>query len=360
MPVWPNRKDFRVRTLQHDGALDLRCAAWFSGGMSRNSSFPDAHMVRSGDRRALAKAITLIESARQDDQLCAQTLLAQLLPHTGKSIRVGLSGAPGVGKSSFIEAFGMMLLEAGKSVAVLAVDPSSTRSGGSILGDKTRMERLSGDARAFIRPTPSGGSLGGVARRTREAMLLCEAGGYDVILVETVGVGQSETAVADMVDMFVVLVAPGGGDELQGIKRGIMELADLVVVTKADGQLERAARQAQGEYRAALHLMRPKTPHWTAHALLTSAFSGHGLEAVWAQICKHDAVMRAAGALDARRATQARSWMWAEIEDQLGRAFRNHPAVAARIDAVEQDVEAGRQPATAAALALLEAFQNPE
>ncbi|MEX6725866.1 methylmalonyl Co-A mutase-associated GTPase MeaB [Parapedomonas caeni] len=316
-----------------------------------------APAILAGDRRALAKAITLIESSRPDHEAQAQALLADILPHTGRAIRVGLSGAPGVGKSSFIEAFGKFLIEAGLKVAVLAIDPSSTRSGGSILGDKTRMEQLSADPRAFIRPSPSGGSLGGVARRTREAMLLTEAAGYDVVLVETVGVGQSETAVADMVDMFVVLVSPGGGDELQGIKRGIMELADLVVVTKADGDLEPAAKRAQGEYRAGLHLMRPKTPGWTPHVLLTSSVSGRGLDNVWQQIGKHHDTLAASGELARLRRAQARAWMWTEIEDQLGRRFRAHPAVASRLAELEAAVTEGRMPPTAAAQALIAAFE---
>ena len=225
----------------------------------------------NGERRALAQAITRVESARADHQRQAEGLLARVLPHTGGAIRLGITGPPGVGKSTFIEAFGLHLVEAGKRVAVLAVDPSSVRSGGSILGDKTRMEELSKHSGAFIRPSPSGGTLGGVARRTREAMLICEAAGFDVVIIETVGVGQSENKVAGMVDMFVMLLAPGGGDELQGIKRGIMELADLLVVNKADGALKAIAGQVAADYSGALVLLRPSTPFWTAKVVTCSA-----------------------------------------------------------------------------------------
>lgn len=317
---------------------------------------PDA--IRTGDRRALAKAITLIESSRADDQAAAQTLLAELLPDTGRSLRIGLSGAPGVGKSTFIESFGRFLLEQGKRVAVLAVDPSSQRSGGSILGDKTRMERLALDPRAFIRPSPSGLNPGGVARRTREASLVAEAAGFDVVLIETVGVGQGETAVADMVDMFMLLVSPGGGDELQGIKRGIMELADLVVVTKADGDLEAAARRAQGEYRAALHLMRPKYAGWTPRVLLTSAISGRGLDNVHEQIERFYQALRGDGSLERLRHDQRRAWLWREVEDGLRQHFRCDPAVAEMLPSLERDVVDGRTTPTAAAERLLTVFKR--
>ncbi|MEX1147258.1 MAG: methylmalonyl Co-A mutase-associated GTPase MeaB [Sphingomonadales bacterium] len=312
--------------------------------------------IRNGNRRALARAITLVESTRADHQDDAQKLLAALMPDTGKSIRIGLSGAPGVGKSTFIEAFGGYLTEQGHKVAVLAVDPSSARTGGSILGDKTRMEELSRNPDAFIRPSPAGGTLGGVARRTREAMLLCEAAGYDVILVETVGVGQSETAVADMVDMFVLLLSPGGGDELQGIKRGIMELADLVVVNKADGELEKAAKRAQGEYRAALHLMRPKSRHWTPRVLTASALQGRGLDAIRDQIVKFRDALTAACEFEANRANQARAWMWSEIDDRLKAMFRDaNPDAVAEYEAA---VTEGRIPPGQAARELLALFMG--
>ncbi|GAB4136107.1 MAG: methylmalonyl Co-A mutase-associated GTPase MeaB [Sphingomonadales bacterium] len=318
-----------------------------------------AQQVMAGQRRALAKAITLVESARAEHQHLAQDLLARLLPATGKAVRLGLSGAPGVGKSTFIEAFGGHLIKAGHKVAVLAVDPSSRRSGGSILGDKTRMETLSRAPEAFIRPSPSGGSLGGVARRTREAMLLSEAAGFDVVLVETVGVGQSETAVADMVDMFLLLLSPGGGDELQGIKRGIMELADLVIVNKADGELAAAAKRAQSDYRLALQLIRPKSPAWTPKVLLASALSGLGLDEIWHQVNDFGAAMHQAGEFDRRREEQAKAWMWTEIEDRLQARFRSHPAVAAALATLEQAVGSGREPPGAAAERLLTLFEGP-
>ena len=308
----------------------------------------------TGQRRALAKAITLVESSRADHQVEAQALLSDILPHTGKSIRLGFTGTPGVGKSTFIEAFGLFLTGQGYKVAVLAVDPSSTRTGGSILGDKTRMELLSKDPLAFIRPSPSGCALGGVARRTREAMLLCEAAGYDVVLIETVGVGQSEIAVADMVDMFLLMLSPGGGDELQGIKRGIMELADLVIVNKADGDLKPAATRAAADYKSALHLMRPKTSCWTASVVLASALKGEGLEQVWEKIQAFEAVMKETAELDKMRAEQAKAWMWSEIHDQLIDAFQaSQPE---KLDHMEQAVREGEMPPTAAARRLLKDF----
>ncbi len=310
--------------------------------------------IMSGQRRALAKAITLVESTRTDHQAEAQELLASLLPHTGNSIRLGFTGTPGVGKSTFIEAFGLHLTAGGHKVAVLAVDPSSTRTGGSILGDKTRMELLSKDPNAFIRPSPSGGTLGGVARRTREAMLLCEAAGYDVVMIETVGVGQSEIAVADMVDMFLLMLSPGGGDDLQGIKRGIMELADLVIINKADGDLEKAAMRAAGDYKSALHLMRPKTDCWTASVVLASALKGTGLEEIWKLAQKFAAAMKDSGELATMRANQAKAWMWSDIHDQLLTAFRSSEPD--KVKNMEQAVRAGKIPPTAAARILLKDF----
>jgi LAO/AO transport system kinase len=315
-----------------------------------------AQQIEKGQRRALAKAITLVESSRTDDQHTAQALLAKLLPITGRAIRIGLSGSPGVGKSTFIEAFGSFLIDQGKRVAVLAVDPSSTRTGGSILGDKTRMERLSRDPMAFVRPSPSGGSLGGVARRTREALLLTEAAGYDVVLVETVGVGQSETAVADMVDMFCLLLSPAGGDELQGIKRGIMELADLVIVNKSDGDMKIAAKRAQGEYRAALHLMRPKFAGWSPRVVLASALHNKGLDAVLEQIQRFYTHLRETGALEPLRQDQAEAWMWSEIKDQLMDHFAADAAVANHLGQVRDQVRSAQLPATQGARDLLAAF----
>lgn len=315
-----------------------------------------AEDVIKGNRRALAKAITLVESSRAEDRAHAQGLIARLMPLTGRAIRLGLSGAPGVGKSTFIESFGTHLTAQGLKVAVLAVDPSSARSGGSILGDKTRMEELARDPLAFIRPSPSGGTLGGVARRTREAMLITEAAGYDVVMVETVGVGQSETAVADMVDMFLLLLSPGGGDELQGIKRGIMELADLVIVNKADGDLEAAAKRAEAEYKAALHLMRPKSPHWRPATLCVSALKRIGMEKVWAAVQKHQKALGTSGEIAALRADQAKAWMWSEIRERLVEDFRSlHPE---RTAAVEADVVAGRTSPGAAADQLLKLFER--
>ena len=265
-----------------------------------------APAVAGGDRRALARAITLIESTRADHQREAEALLAALPPEPGRAMRIGISGAPGVGKSTFIEALGLYLIGRGHRVAVLAVDPSSPRGGGALLGDKTRMAELARRPEAFVRPSPAAGTLGGVARRTREAMLVCEAAGFDIAIVETVGVGQSETAVADMVDMFLLLLAPGAGDELQGLKRGIVELADLIVVNKADGDLADAARRVEGEYRAALGLLRARELHWTPRVLRCSALRGEGIEEVWEAVEAYRAALEADGAIARRRAEQAR------------------------------------------------------
>ena len=303
-----------------------------------------ADAVRRGDRSALAKAITLVESTRADHRGRATALLDALAPHTGGSLRVGISGTPGVGKSTFIEVLGLHLADdRGLRVAVLAVDPSSTRTGGSILGDKTRMAGLARHPHAFIRPSPSGGTLGGVARRTREVLLLCEAAGYDVVLVETVGVGQSETAVARMTDVFTLLVAPGGGDELQGIKRGIMELADLVVVNKCDGGLEQAARATLSEYAGALRLVRPRSTAWMPAAIPASALTGMGVHEVWEQLLALRAALEGSGEFAGRRAEQARSWMWDEVGERVLSTFRSLPSVAALLPGVEADVVAGRR-----------------
>jgi len=273
--------------------------------------------VRAGSRRALAKAITLVESTRSDHQQAAQRLLELLLPHTGDAVRVGISGVPGVGKSTFIEAFGLYLINEGKRVAVLAVDPSSARSGGSILGDKTRMPRLSTAHEAFVRPSPSAGSLGGVARRTREALLVCEAAGYDVVLVETVGVGQSEFAVASMVDFFLVLMLPGAGDELQGIKKGILELADALAINKADGDNIRRAEHAAADYRAALRLFRHTSPNWDPPVLTVSALEHQGMDTVWSIIADHRARLSASGEIARKRSEQQQAWFWTMIDDGL-------------------------------------------
>ena len=315
-----------------------------------------AAAIRRGERRALARAITLIESSRADHRAEAEALLAELLPFTGHAIRVGISGAPGVGKSTFIEAFGLHLIDAGRRLAVLAVDPSSARSGGSILGDKTRMEQLARREAVYIRPTPAGGQLGGVARRTREAMLLCEAAGFDPVMVETVGVGQSEIAVADMVDLFLLLIAPGGGDELQGVKRGILEVAELVVVTKADGALAPVARHTEADYRSALSLMRPLSDQWTPLVMTCSALESRGLAAIWQAVREHHEALSRAGELDARRAHQARAWLWSEVHDDLLARLRDDPEIAALAGRLETAVEARRASPPAAARQIVAAF----
>lgn len=312
--------------------------------------------VLAGERRALARAITLVESSRPDHRADAARLLDAVLPRAGRAVRIGISGPPGVGKSTFIEALGNHLVGLGHRLAVLAVDPTSARTGGSILGDKTRMEALARHPHAFIRPSPSGGELGGVARRTREAGLLCEAAGYDVVLIETVGVGQSELAVADLVDLFVLLAAPGGGDDLQGIKRGIMELADLVVVTKADGHLLTAANHAAADLRRALQLMRPKYDGLTTETLLVSSPSGTGVPEVWDHLRAAHHHLEVSGQLAGLRAHQATAWMWDEVRAELARRFRQDPAVQAVLADLERAVEAGRTTPTAAAQQLLDRF----
>jgi LAO/AO transport system kinase len=314
-----------------------------------------AAAVAEGNRRALARAITLVESSRADHRDDADRLLDALMPRTGGAVRVGISGAPGVGKSTFIEAFGLFLLGLGRRPAVLAIDPSSPLTGGSILGDKTRMERLARDERAFIRPSPAGGTLGGVARRTREAGLLCEAAGFDVVVVETVGVGQSETAVADMVDLLVLLLPPGGGDELQGIKKGIVELADIVVVNKADGDLAAAASRAAAEYRAAIHMLRPARAGWTPPVLQVSALHERGLDGVWAEIGRLREALGEAR-LRAHRARQAVAWMWREIEGGLRAELLADRRTSPILPGLEAGVAEGRLSPVAAARQVLGAF----
>jgi LAO/AO transport system kinase len=314
-----------------------------------------AQRILAGDRRALARAITLVESTRRDRRAAAAALLDGVLPATGAAVRVGITGTPGAGKSTFIDELGTHLTAAGHRVAVLAVDPSSRRSGGSIMGDKTRMERLGRDPAAFIRPSPSSGTLGGVARRTREAAFLCEAAGFDVVLIETVGVGQSETVVADMVDCFVLLAAPGGGDELQGIKRGIMELADLIVVNKADGDLLPAAQRAVADHRHAVHLLRPKHPGWTVPVTAISALDGTGVDEAWAEVERLVQHLRADGGLDRLRSAQAVAWMWSEMRERLVESFRRDERVAKRLADVEEAVRAGHLSPTTAAHELLAA-----
>ena len=319
-----------------------------------------ARALRAGDRRALAQAITLIESTRPDHREAAEALIEAVLPDAGRSIRLGISGVPGVGKSSFIEAFGLYLVTLGRRVAVLAVDPSSRRTGGSILGDKTRMTELSRSPSAFIRPSPTGGALGGVARRTRESIILCEAAGFDVIIVETVGVGQSETAVADMVDLFCLMLLPSAGDELQGLKKGIVELAELILVNKADGANRPAALQAVADYRAALRLLRPISLLWQPEILPVSALVGDGLDLVWSEIQRHQAVLTEAGEKQARRAAQARAALWADLGDGLIAALKRRTAIAERIPAIEARVRDGAMTPMAGARQLLALFLGDE
>jgi len=297
-------------------------------------------LLKQGNRRALAKAITLIESKLDRDRQQAQQVLEGLLPHTGNSIRVGITGIPGVGKSTFIETFGLYLLSLGKKVAVLAVDPSSPIAGGSILGDKTRMEELSRRDNAFIRPSPSEGTLGGVAQHTRETMLLCEAAGYDVILVETVGVGQSEYEVAGMVDFFMVLMLPNAGDELQGIKRGIMELADALVINKADGESLNLAQRTRSHYQSALNLLR-HTTYWTPRVMTCSALQKQNIEAVWGMITDFEIAANKDGALQKKRARQAKDWMHKLIHEMLLLRLRQNPAVRKAMPELERKVIAG-------------------
>ena len=315
-----------------------------------------AARIRAGERRALAKGITLVESARAADREAGEALLTALLPDTGRALRLGLSGAPGVGKSTFTESFGTMLTGQGLKVAVLAVDPSSARSGGSILGDKTRMEKLSRDPNAFIRPSPSGGTLGGVARRTREVMLLTEAAGYDVVLVETVGVGQSEVAVADMVDMFCLLLAPAGGDELQGIKRGIMELADLIIINKADGELIKPARVAAADFKGALGLIQPKYKAWKAQVLMASALEGTGIDEIWETAKSFQEALAKTGEGETLRARQAQAWLWAEIREGLVDALKSQKSLKSALERAEEAVAQGKDLPPAAARALLAGF----
>jgi len=317
-----------------------------------------AEDIRSGDRRALARAITLSESQRTDHKSEAEILLKSLLSDTGHSMRIGISGPPGVGKSTFIEAFGLYLLGIGKSVAVLAVDPSSALSGGSILGDKTRMERLAREKDVFIRPSPAAGALGGVAYHTREAMLLCEAAGFDVILIETVGVGQSEIAVADLVDVFVLLVQPGGGDDLQGIKRGVIELADLIVVTKADGNFSELARHTAADYRSALSIIWRRGEGLQPEVLSCSATEGRGMTDVWQAVESYCGALAESGELARKRENQARRWMWRAVEENVMSALKNEPAMAALLERLDSDAVEGRKTPSAAASEILAAFRG--
>ena len=322
-------------------------------------STPSAEAILTGDRRALAKAITLVESQRPQDVETAQTLLKSLLPHTGNSIRIGITGVPGVGKSTFIEAFGQHVIEQGHRLAVLAVDPSSPVAGGSILGDKTRMEALSREEAAFIRPSPAGRALGGVAFKTRESLLLCEAAGFDIILVETVGVGQSEHQVAGMVDFFLLLMLPGGGDELQGIKKGILELADAIVVNKADGPSESLARTTQQHYRSAMSLLK-HDDFWEPKVMTCSALQRQGIEDIWNMISEYADASRANGAFDEIRAEQNLSWMRQLVDELLRDQLAKHPRVREALPTVEADVRSAAQTPLAAAQAILALSSEPQ
>jgi LAO/AO transport system kinase len=312
-----------------------------------------AAVVASGDRRALARAITLVESSRAEDRAAAEALVAALLPRAGKALRLGISGTPGVGKSTFVEAFGLALVAAGHSVAVLAVDPTSPRGGGSILGDKTRMPELAKSERAFIRPSPSGKRLGGVTRHTREVIAVVEAAGFDRVIVETVGVGQAETEVADMVDLFILLLAPGGGDDLQGIKRGNLELADLVIVTKCDGELEAAAQRAVVDYRHALQLLRPHTP---PKVMAVSALFGRHVDDAMAAVEDMGAALAAAGELTGRRARQAEAALKSELAESVLEALRDDTALARLLPELERKIAANALTPAAAAREALAAF----
>jgi LAO/AO transport system kinase len=326
--------------------MDLQPLSYYLDGISQ------------GDRRILAQSITLVESRRGDHRRMAGEMIDALLPRTGKSVRLGITGVPGAGKSTLIENFGMLLIEKGHKVAVLTIDPSSRRSGGSILADKTRMERLSQQESAFIRPTPSGGTLGGVARMTRETMLVCEAAGFDVVIVETVGVGQSETTVASMVDFFLVVMITGAGDSLQGIKKGILELAHAVAINKADGKNLVAAEKARTELENAIHLMLPAQDGWQTPVVTCSALTLAGLEAIWEKVRDHRRFLEEGGALDRRRSEQALAWMWALIEEGLSERFRSHPEIKTRIPQMAEQVRRGCISAPQAARQLLLLLDN--
>jgi len=314
--------------------------------------------VLNGDRRLIAKTITVIESSLIAHQRLAHTIVDLLLPYSGKAIRLGITGVPGVGKSTFIESLGTMLVEKGHRVAVLAVDPSSKRSGGSVLADKTRMEKLAVEEKAFIRPSPSGGTLGGVARKTRETMVVCEAAGFDVVIVETVGVGQSETTVASMVDFFLVLMIAGAGDELQGIKKGILEIADAVAVNKADGDNIEKAEFARKQYETALHFLAPSSPNWTPPVLTCSALEMIDIDVIWETVLKHHRIFTQTGELKANRKKQAVDWMWSLVKEGLKDRFYQHPEVKENLPETIKEVEKGTVASTVAASRLLDLLDD--
>ncbi len=314
--------------------------------------------VREGDRRILSKAITLVESALPEHQELASAVVDDLLGQTGEAVRLGITGVPGVGKSTFIESFGMMLTGRGHRVAVLAIDPSSSRSGGSVMADKTRMERLSVEKNAFIRPSPSGRTLGGVARKTRETMMLCEAAGFDVIIVETVGVGQSEVAVASMTDFFLVLMLAGAGDELQGIKKGVLEMADAVAINKADGANVENADRARKQYETAIHYVMPASPLWMPPVLTCSAVEMTGIDEIWETVHRHRDKFMKAGEFAEKRRRQALDWLWTLVEEGLKERFRRHPGVREELPTLSREVERGTTSPTVAAGRLLTLFQG--
>tara|TARA_B100000676_G_scaffold306455_1_gene362722 strand:- start:816 stop:1799 length:984 start_codon:yes stop_codon:yes gene_type:complete len=314
--------------------------------------------VLSGDRTSLGKALTLVESNRIEDRELVEELQAQLSSKTGNAHRIGITGVPGVGKSTFIEAMGIKLIESGHKVAVLAVDPTSTVSGGSILGDKTRMTRLANDPDAFVRPSPSSGTLGGVTRTTRESMAVLEAAGYDVMMVETVGIGQSETVVAEMVDIFLILMLPGAGDELQGIKKGVLELADMIAVNKTDGENEAKAFEAAKDYISALRLTQPMNHGWTPPVVNCSSLTGKGLDEVWEKIKDHREILESNGEWEKRRKDQKLKWMWSIVEARLFADLHDNPAIAEQIPELEKTVLEGKISATSAAERLLEVFKE--
>jgi LAO/AO transport system kinase len=354
-----SRKEETLDDLPHLSVDPGRPASSVKGQAGRRRTLSvDEYVdgVLAGNRAMLGRTITLVESRNAEHQALAQQVLVRLLPHTGKAHRVGITGVPGVGKSTFIESLGKTLTETGHRVAVLAVDPTSSRTGGSILGDKTRMNELAIDANAFIRPSPSSGTLGGVTRTTRETMIVCEAAGFDVVLVETVGAGQSEIMVADMVDFFMVLMLPGAGDELQGIKKGVLEIADLIAVNKCDGDNDRRAQAAVREYENALHILTPASPTWHPPVVKCSGLKRIGLDELWGKVSEHWELLASTGEIQEKRRKQQLKWMWAMVDDRLITALRTDPKVVDIIPDVQEEVADGTLTATLAAQRILETF----